>query len=50
LDGSVWSEAWSDASWTAPFVSILADVGRVVAVTADGGIVQAERVPAFQAR
>jgi len=50
LDGAVWSEAWTEPTFRAPFVSILADVGRVVAVTADGGIVQAERVPGFQAR
>ncbi|HYQ17962.1 MAG TPA: hypothetical protein VEQ58_19450, partial [Polyangiaceae bacterium] len=44
-----WQLAWSEPSWTAPIVGILADVGRVVAVTADGGIVQAERALDFQA-
>lgn len=45
-----WQEAWSDASFSSPFVSILADVGRIVAVTRDGGVVQAERAPALQRR
>lgn len=47
-----WSQAWAapSSSWSAPFVGILADVGRVVAVTSDGGIVQAERVPGFERR
>lgn len=45
-----WEKAWSEPSWSAPIVSILADVGRVVAVTADGAIIQAERVPGFRAR
>ena len=44
-----WRSAWADASFTSPFVSILADVGRVIAVTADGGIVQAEQVPGLRA-
>jgi eukaryotic-like serine/threonine-protein kinase len=43
-----WSVVWSDAGFTSPFVGILADVGRVVAVTSDGAIVQAERAPGFQ--
>jgi eukaryotic-like serine/threonine-protein kinase len=45
-----WQAAWSEPSWTSPIVSILADVGRVVAVTLDGGIVQAERVQGLTAR
>jgi eukaryotic-like serine/threonine-protein kinase len=45
-----WNKAWTNPSWSAPFVSILADVGRIVAVTADGGVVQAERAPGFQRR
>ncbi|HYP89143.1 MAG TPA: serine/threonine-protein kinase [Polyangiaceae bacterium] len=43
-----WQLAWSEPSWSAPVVGILADVGRVVAVTADGGIIQAERLLDFQ--
>lgn len=40
--GETWKAAWTDATWQAPFVSIMADVGRIVAVTSNGGIVQAE--------
>jgi eukaryotic-like serine/threonine-protein kinase len=32
--------AWSDESWGAPFVSVMADAGLVVGLTADGGIVE----------
>jgi hypothetical protein len=32
--------AWSDESWSAPFVSLMADAGLVVGLTADGGIVE----------
>jgi serine/threonine protein kinase len=32
--------AWSDESWNAPFVSVMADAGLVVGLTADGGIVE----------
>ena len=35
-----WTCLWEDASWTAPMVSIFADVGLVLAVTADGEIVE----------
>jgi serine/threonine protein kinase len=35
-----WTRVWHDARWTAPFVSIAADVGLVAALTADGGIVE----------
>jgi len=35
-----WKPAWRDSSWRAPFVSLFADVGRVVAVTADGGVLE----------
>lgn len=38
----VWTPAWSDPTWTSPFVSIMADVGRLVAVTANGGVIQGE--------
>jgi eukaryotic-like serine/threonine-protein kinase len=55
-DGTLWTyddgwvSAWSNPGWTSPFVSIFADVGRIVAVTADGAIVQAERSLGLQAR
>jgi eukaryotic-like serine/threonine-protein kinase len=45
-----WRCVWSDPSFTSPFVSVLADVGRVIAVTADGGVVQAEQAPGLRAR
>jgi len=35
-----WTCVWDDPSWTAPMVSIFADVGWVLAVTADGAIVE----------
>jgi serine/threonine protein kinase len=35
-----WQTVWSDASWQAPFVSLMADAGIVVAMTADGGILE----------
>jgi serine/threonine protein kinase len=36
----VFEIAWHDPSWTAPFVSILAEPGLVLAVTSDGGILE----------
>ena len=35
-----WRPAWSDSTWEAPFVSMLADSGRVMAMTASAGIVE----------
>jgi hypothetical protein len=35
-----WQSVWKDASWQAPFVSVMADAGMVVAMTADGGILE----------
>jgi serine/threonine protein kinase len=35
-----WRPAWTDAAWNAPFVSMLADSGRVMAMTASAGIVE----------
>jgi serine/threonine protein kinase len=54
--GTLWTQqgdfkpAWSNPDLASPFVSIFADVGRVVAVTADGAIVQAERSLGMQTR
>jgi hypothetical protein len=31
---------WANPTWTAPFVSVMADAGMVVAMTADGGVVE----------
>jgi hypothetical protein len=38
--GESWRRAWTDPSWRTPFISIMADTGMVVAMTADGGIVE----------
>jgi serine/threonine protein kinase len=38
-DGS-WIKAWSSTEWRTPFVSILAEPGRVLAATADGAILE----------
>jgi hypothetical protein len=38
--GEPWCRTWSDASWHTPFISILSDSGLVVAMTADGGILE----------
>jgi hypothetical protein len=35
-----WSCVWEDDAWTAPMVSMFAEVGVVIAVTADGGIIE----------
>ena len=35
-----WRSVWSDASWQAPFVSIMADAGMLVAMSADGGVLE----------
>ncbi|HEY2408347.1 MAG TPA: serine/threonine-protein kinase [Polyangiaceae bacterium] len=39
-NGEQWRSAWFDPLWTAPFVSLLADAGLVVGMTASGGIVE----------
>ena len=31
---------WQDEAWRAPIVSVHADIGRVIAVTADGALVE----------
>jgi serine/threonine protein kinase len=38
--GEPWRRAWTDPSWRAPFVSMIADAGWIVAMTADAGIVE----------
>ena len=35
-----WRPAWSDRTWDAPFVSMMADSGRLMAMTASAGIVE----------
>jgi serine/threonine protein kinase len=39
-----WRPVWKNPDWTAPFVSLMADTGLVVAMTADGGIVEGRAV------
>jgi len=38
--GDGWVQVWRDDDWQAPFISILADAGLVVAMTADGGVLE----------
>jgi serine/threonine protein kinase len=35
-----WRPHWRDPSWDAPFISLMADVGWVLAMTADGAILE----------
>ena len=35
-----WRPVWRDTRWQTPFVSLMADTGVIVAMTADGGIVE----------
>jgi serine/threonine protein kinase len=35
-----WRSVWHDPNWQAPFVSIMADAGMLVAMSADGGILE----------
>jgi len=35
-----WRSAWREPRWEVPFVSLSADVGQVMAMTVDGGIVE----------
>ncbi len=43
-ESGTFSIAWQDPSWTTPFVNLMAEPGLVLAMTADGGIVEG-RVP-----
>lgn len=38
-----WRPAWSDRTWDAPFVSMIADSGRLMAMTANAAIVEGRR-------
>ena len=38
--GAAWTNIWHDATWTSPFVAVFADVGQIVAMTVDGGIIE----------
>lgn len=37
---AVWRRVWTDPGWHAPFVSLMADAGMLVAMTVDGAIVE----------
>lgn len=37
---AAWRSVWNDPTWQAPFVSIMADAGMLVAMTADGGVLE----------
>jgi eukaryotic-like serine/threonine-protein kinase len=37
---SRWDVIWEDAAWTMPIVSVFADLGGIVAMTADGGVIE----------
>lgn len=41
---SEWAVAWSDPSWKVPFISLMAEMGIIAAMTADGGIVEGHRL------
>jgi hypothetical protein len=38
--GARWDVIWEDASWLLPVVSLFADLGGIVAMTADGGVIE----------
>ena len=38
--GANWVRVWNDPSWARPFISIHADVTSVLAMTADGGVLE----------
>lgn len=40
IRSGTWRPIWTDQAWQVPIVSLFADVGVLVGVTADGGIVQ----------
>jgi serine/threonine protein kinase len=49
--GQAFAVAWKDPSFQAPFVSLIADAGLILAMSADGGIVEGRRsVPAVPRR
>jgi eukaryotic-like serine/threonine-protein kinase len=43
--GAKWSCVWQDAAWRAPFVGLFADAGLVVAVAADGAVLECHAGP-----
>jgi hypothetical protein len=43
--GHSWTLVWQDSGWSVPFVSVFADVGRVIAMTIDGAVVEGRWEP-----
>jgi hypothetical protein len=41
---AAWTRVWTQAEWSVPIVSLFADVGIVVAVSADGGVLEGRAV------
>jgi hypothetical protein len=41
--GQAFAVAWKDPAFQAPFVSLMADAGLILAMSADGGIVEGRR-------
>jgi hypothetical protein len=41
--GQPYTVAWKDTAFQAPFVSLMADAGLILAMSADGGIVEGRR-------
>lgn len=39
-DPQSWSAVWRDPSFSTPFISLFADVGLVIGMTADGGVIE----------
>ena len=35
-----WQLVWQDATWTAPLMSLFADVGIVMGLSVDGGVIE----------
>ncbi|MCC6553731.1 MAG: serine/threonine protein kinase [Polyangiaceae bacterium] len=44
-----WAPLWQDESWRAPIVSLFTDLGIVIAMTADGGIIEGRALRAAMA-
>lgn len=41
-----WTQVWHDPNFETPFVSLMADAGLIVAMTADGGVVEGREIAA----
>jgi hypothetical protein len=44
-DAGAWACVWKNESWGASFVGLFADVGRVIATTRDGAVVEGRWEP-----